>query len=209
MTWGNETGLKTLQDYSLEEATQLMNDPTYIRAIFVRDPKERFLSAYLDKVINTDYFFYYCCHRRRRKKHVEECHNQSRTMEGFLELTDKQCPNSHWGPLSKRMDPKYLPLLDFVGHLENAARDAKILLEEIGAWETYGRTGWGLHGNESIFATRSYVQHKTSNQTNDYQSRMSKHYTPETEALVEKRFAQDYAIPVYNLTMKKIDFRST
>lgn len=127
-------------------------------------------------------------------------------MEGFIELTAKQCPNSHWGPLSKRMDAKYLPLLDFVGHLETAARDARILLEEIGAWETYGRTGWGLHGNESIFATRSNVQHKTSNQTSDYQVRMAKYYTPETEAIIEERFAEDYNIPIYNLTRTKINF---
>jgi hypothetical protein len=41
--------LKYLSDYSLQEASEMMTNPEWTKAIFVRDPKERFLSAFLDK----------------------------------------------------------------------------------------------------------------------------------------------------------------
>jgi hypothetical protein len=43
----NTNGLKFLNQYSLQEATYMMNSPDYTRAIFVRDPKDRLLSAFL------------------------------------------------------------------------------------------------------------------------------------------------------------------
>jgi len=33
------------------EATAMMNDPTYKRVVFLRDPASRLLSAYLDKFV--------------------------------------------------------------------------------------------------------------------------------------------------------------
>jgi hypothetical protein len=43
-------GLKYLQAFSPRDATKMMRDPSWTRAIFLREPKQRFLSAYLDKV---------------------------------------------------------------------------------------------------------------------------------------------------------------
>jgi hypothetical protein len=106
-----------------------------------------------------------------------------------------------------RLEPKYVPLLDFVGHLESAFEDAKRLLQRVGAWEEHGKTGWGLHGNESIFQSKSYVKHKTSNITSGSKDRfLARYYTPELEEEIEKRFQGDYRTSMYNLTLKKIDF---
>jgi hypothetical protein len=214
-------------------ATHIMNSPDYTRAMFVRDPKERFLSAYLDKAVrNPEYFDRYCCRRRGPKRTLKpECRRRRGNGNGsttttnntkppyteftnFVALTRGDfCRDSHWGLQSDRVEAKYFPLLDFLGHLETAHRDAKVLLQRIGAWDDYGKSGWGLHGNESIFESTSFVLHKTRRNTtttqddDDSKSRfLAKYYTPELESEIEERYARDYERPEFNLTLKKIKF---
>jgi hypothetical protein len=50
-------------------------------------------------------------------------------------------------PLSSWIDQKFVPSLNFVGHLETAQADVRSLLEKIGAWESFGQGGWGKHGD--------------------------------------------------------------
>jgi hypothetical protein len=252
-TWGTQTGLLQLRQYqnNLTRATQLMNDPSYTRALFVRDPKERFLSAFLDKAIHTEYVDETCCRNRNRKKtkkrtttleqSQEQCRHDSRNFTTFVQMTRSSSGNSnssiygkgggggggcldpHWTPQWQRLEERYWPLLDVVGHLETAAQDAKRLLQRIGAWEDHGKTGWGHYGNESIFESTSNVQHKTTaaattvvvavaKQEEDsfYQTKknrmLAKYFTPETEAELEERFAKDYSCAQFRLPLKKIDF---
>jgi hypothetical protein len=63
-----KNGLKYLYDYSPDQADRILMDPSWTRAIFVRDPKERFLSAYLDKVISNDgkYVRVHCCPKNQQ-----------------------------------------------------------------------------------------------------------------------------------------------
>jgi hypothetical protein len=212
-TWGSDLGLPRLRSrYNVSQVTQLMNDPTYTRAIFVRDPKERFLSAYLDKALQTGYAENKCCKGKRNKKAGERCSKQIQTFSGFVDVT-RSCHDTHWMPQSTtgRLEPKFVPLLNFVGHLETAFEDAKRLLQRVGAWEEHGKTGWGLHGNESIFQSKSYVKHKTSSSTTNtsHGSKdrfLARYYTPELEKEIEKRFQDDYRTLMYNFTLKKIDF---
>jgi hypothetical protein len=207
------SGRYMMSSYTVAQATQLMNDPTYTRAIFVRDPKERFLSAYLDKGLQTEYAERHCCKGKRNKKSRRElCTKQLQTFSGFVNVT-RSCHDPHWLPQSTtgRLEPKYVPLLNFVGHLETAFEDAKRLLQHVGAWEEHGKTGWGLHGNESIFQSKSYVKHKTSNSTTTTSEAskdrfLARYYTPELEEEIEKRFRDDYRTSMYNFTLKKIDF---
>ena len=42
-----KNGLKYIHQYTLEEANEMMTSPKWTRAMFVRDPKERSLSAFL------------------------------------------------------------------------------------------------------------------------------------------------------------------
>ena len=46
----NRNGLSFLFNYEVMDALTILTSPRWTRAIFVRDPKERILSAYLDKV---------------------------------------------------------------------------------------------------------------------------------------------------------------
>ena len=93
-----------------------------------------------------------------------------------------------------------------MGHQETIGEDARALLEKLGAWETYGATGWGKDGNESFLQSRSAVRHKTTTAKDTYDSKLSKYYTPELEAKVEAMFQEDYAAAEYGLTMRKINF---
>lgn len=196
-------GLLHLNQVNRTYATEIMNSPEWTRAIVVRDPKERFLSAYLDKALhaNSSYVVGACCKTKR------DCWEQAQTFAGFFELTE-QCLDTHWRPQSQRMEPKYLPLLDFVGHMETLESDAEKLLKKIGAWEDYGAFGWGTDGTERIYQSSSSVHHATSSSKSDSSSRLAKYYTPELERVVEARYAVDYEIARFGLERRPIDFDS-
>ena len=201
-------GLRYLNDYSLQEATAMMNSPEFTRALVVRDPKERFLSAYLDKAAarNGTFVVLACCHK------TKDCRNQTQSLSGFLKLTES-CHNPHWRPQGYRLgrnSRKFVPTLDFIGHMgPTIATDVKVLLERIGAWEDYGKSGWGPYGNESIFASRndSSASHATSKSAKDsWNHLLPKYFTPEVEAAVEERYDVDYNTPEFELPLRKIDF---
>ena len=204
-TWPTDkTGLKYLFDYDVETATKLMNDPSYTRATFVRDPKERYLSAFLDKGVQTNYFSEWCCQKKPRKMRPF-CSEQASNFTYFVEET-QTCYDSHWEPQTDFITDAYSKQLNFVGHLETAERDAKALLQRIGAWEEHGQSGWGKHRNESIFQSTSNVKHKTTKSTGDSKSRLSQYFTPELEKLVEERYAHDYERSEFSLPLKKIEY---
>lgn len=188
----NENGLKYLYDYSTEEASEMMTSPQWTRAIMVRDPKERFLSSFLDKSVSNDHqhIISRCCQDK-------SCVDSAQTISGFLELCNV-CDDEHWRPQHNRLDNKFWPYIDMVGHVENAASDAKALLDKIGAWEEYGASGWGKYGNQTIFAAKDVAgagEHATWAQWQVW-----KWYTPESEAQVEKFFQGDYDNPLFNFT---------
>lgn len=49
-------GLKCICDYDDKEVEAMMLNSSWIKAAFVREPRERILSAYLNKVIEGNYF---------------------------------------------------------------------------------------------------------------------------------------------------------
>ena len=202
--YGFSNGLVYLHQLNRSYASDIMNSPDYTRAIILRDPKERLLSAYLDKVKSSNggwYFLEKCCQGQRSL-----CWDQAQTFRGFFEIA-KTCEDFHWRPQSQRVDEKYLPFLNFVGHMETIQDDAKELLTRIGAWEDFGISGWGVFGNESIFQSKSDITHWTTSQIDDSRKRLSQYYTPELEKNIEEMYAEDYMIPLFNLTKSTIDFR--
>ncbi|KAG7347225.1 sulfotransferase family protein [Nitzschia inconspicua] len=227
--------LKYLWDYSLEEANEMMTSPEWTRAIFVREPKNRLLSAFLDKAIGNDgwHVLKRCCHpviecrgidtthkdiskllevchldawdSRRNVivpqwnldipccKEAKECRETFETFEGFME-TIKICHDEHWDPQSHRMEAKYWKYINFVGHMESMKNDTRRLLEKIGAWDKWGATGWGPHGNSSIVDQSEFSQSHTTGSS----SKIYQWYTPERERLVEAFYAIDYNNPLFN-----------
>jgi hypothetical protein len=224
----------------------MLNDPCWTRAAIVRDPKDRIVSAWLDKIVKGGgKMLRPCCRRtpqeqkeqqaelefqasiasaanpltidpqvlaKKRKQYWDDACVQKgvATLGGFVQRVTEWCPDTHWNAQSKLIGKKFTSTLNFVGHLDTIADDAKALLQRIGAWEEHGVTGWGQYGNESMFATKSGVHHKTSNTTSrqedPYDHRLTKYYTPEIETMVETLYKSDYATPEFRLELRKINF---
>jgi Sulfotransferase family len=186
-------GLKYLSDYTPEEASELMTSPDWTRAMMVRDPKQRFLSAFLDKSVGN-----FHTHIIRRCCHDESCVEGAQTVAGFLQLCSV-CDDGHWRAQSLRVDYKFWPYIDFVGHVETAARDAKELLKRVGAWEEFGAIGWGKDGNSSIFGSKA-SSGSGMNHSTYAEWQVWTWYTPEVEQQVERFYQGDYENPLFNFT---------
>jgi Sulfotransferase family len=187
----NENGLLYLYNYSIEEASSMMTSPDWTRAMMVREPKQRFLSAFLDKAVGN-----FHTHIRNRCCPTDEtCIENAQTISGFVHLCTI-CDDDHWRAQHTRIDYKFWPYIDHISHVETAAKDAESLLRHIGAWEVHGESGWGEHGTHPIFA------YKGSNSAGMNHSTYAEHqvwkwYTPETEQLVERFYQADYDNPLF------------
>jgi hypothetical protein len=197
----NQSGLKRLYDYNLAEANRIMTAPDYTRAIMVRDPKERLMSVYVFKAREKDAEIgRNCCGSN------EKCISRLVSFSALAREALKECDMPDWRPQGKRMEPKYFRTLNFVGQFENAREDAQRLLERIGAWQRYGKTGWGPKGKDSIsFPTPTLEQvgrrprrRRFSNMT----ATLGLYMDYDLERLLEKFYESDYANRVLNLTMK-------
>lgn len=190
-------GLRYLYDYDLATASAMMTSPDWTRAIFVREPKERFLSAYLNKAIEDHgYVKKKCC------PHTGKCAEAAkRSPEGFLNLMHA-CDNAHWMPQSRRMEAKHWKYINFVGHQETVQRDSERLLRQVGAWEKYGSTGWGggATGNRPIFhvAAGGQGRHHATNASN--LQKMRDYIDQDLEMKLDMFYASDYAHPVLNIS---------
>lgn len=186
-----------MYDYDPATATQMMTDPTWTRAIFVRDPKVRFLSAYLDKAVtHHSYIDKKCCPT------TMTCQDPTRTSaRAFLDLA-RICHDAHWDPQHVRMEDKYWRTINFVGHMENVAADAERLLRRVGAWERYGASGWGANSTEFVFeASAGGVgrQHATR-----AQDKLKKYLQPADEVILDQWYGPDYAHPVMQIDPMQI-----
>jgi hypothetical protein len=176
----SDDGLRRLYDYTIEEASAMMSSPDYTRAIFVRDPRSRLIATYLNRVVGglsrsknvgdggeqVPYVLMACCGGPSSCNHginlpiycQRACRNETIEFSRFLSFALQGCDQPWWRPQNRQMEPRFYPLLNFVGQYENVARDAQNLLERIGAWEEFGKTGWGRSGKESIFQGTTEIQ---------------------------------------------------
>jgi hypothetical protein len=186
-------GLKYLYNYSIKEASIMMTSPEWTRAIMVRDPKMRFLSAFLDKSVgnNHKYLVEKCCPDG-------SCVRGAQSILGFLDII-KTCVDVHWRAQVDRIDAQFWPYIDSILHLENAAADAELLLKKIGAWDKYGASGWGEEGKYSIFGSKEKSVaglHATHADQQIFQW-----FTPKSEQEVESFYRDDYGHPPFQLSL--------
>ena len=182
-------------------------DPSYFSAVFLRDPVERLLSAYLDKVavqvvdgrlspkakngilahmINT----------------LPDYGNLDVSFPAFVErLTMPNATNMPWG-LGTRTDRHFrpqhlicgldrtLPYFDFVGRIDDHVYEqARAMLEQVGLWEEYGATGWRTPTG-AMFGSDAQLDSNNSHATHA-KARIGEYYTPELRKMVERGYRQD------------------
>ena len=192
------TNLLYLSDLSRTEATDLWMSPAWTKAIMVRDPKERLVAAYLNTP--REQIQKFCC---SADDNLQECSDtimnhqdkNNMTLAQFVELLDTQpsCWTSSttpWSLQSEHLERKYWSYVTHVLHWHRAAQETQQLLQGLGAWEEYGKSGWGSDGTASIFsdspgAVREVIASKVASYLNDNAS-------AGLEAKVEKLFAKDY-----------------
>jgi hypothetical protein len=224
----NQNGLTYLSDFTDQQANSMMLSKEWHKALFVRDPKERFLSAYLDKAVsNFGKHMENCCHQflNTKPEHkdisqqkydtlTDACTKQAQKgLSSFFSLI-QSCPDdAHWLPQSQRLDQKYWEYLStnnnnnkvLVGNMETKERDARVLLETVGAWNDYGTSGWGEFGNSSIFSSRStQLTHLTH-----AKHQLPWYYDVSLERQVDDYYRQDYELSILNLTNLPIPYIKT
>lgn len=194
-------GLNYLYHYEPEEAERMLTDPSWTRAIFFRDPKERLLSAYLDKVMHDHgkYVRVHCCNGNMSLNLLLQCQVPEKKLPDpllsfpdFLENVVPRCKDPHWRAQAHRLPDNYWPYVNFVGHMDHIEQDARDLLQKIGAWEDYGASGWK---SGAIFAGTASVAHATNARRKE-----NTHYTPTAKTMAERLHKIDYEHPVVSMT---------
>jgi len=211
--------LKFLDEFSVEEAQHMMTSPEWTRATFVRNPKSRILSAYLDKSIHKAHSFeiHECVSyghnlgdsdKKVAKLHEDECIARHRDFDFFLHnITKILTENRHYQPVYSLIDEKWWPWINFIGKMEYFKDDAESLLKAIKserngmtAWDRSGATGWSGMEKEGICnGTRAFLDRsrKDSHATNA-REKMQQYFTPELENIVEEHFADDLDNPYFH-----------
>ncbi len=216
----SNNGLKYLGHYSRDEQYTMMTSSDWTRAIFVRDPLERALSAYIDKELGDrgDFVKRHCCGIERWTRNVpknkpEFCrkppffpyefpiNSTNFPFESFVDQILMECKNTHWNSQYSRLQKaSNWKLINFVGKLENRMADTHLMLKQVGAFEKFGAFGWGEFGNESIFQSNR-AEHQTGSS-----NKMDQYYTPNLRKRVFEHFRGDYEL--FNFTIP-LDVEST
>ena len=179
----------------------MMKSSNYTKAIFVRHPKPRLLSAFLDKAVNhTDRFGNITCQSyARHGKDLEECIEKHEDFSFFLNnITTTLHKNVHWRSIYSRIDEKWWPFINFVGYMDTISQDTERFLQSIRsewtgmtAWDAMGKTGWSDDERDCSGGTSAFLQMRGNHHQTKARERMLSYYTPELEKVVESRYADD------------------
>jgi len=184
--------LVRLNKYGARKAYTFLTSSEWTRVIILREPKERLLSAYLNKekqdidpATKRSYFNLKCCDTKSTEM-IENCHKHKFTFSEFVNITGECAPtNYHWNPQYNEIDD--WNIINFVINFKQLANDTERMLRSLGndVWDKYGATGWGVDGNSAVF--KKNTRHSTN-----ARSVLDEYYTPELERIVERRFSKDY-----------------
>ncbi|GFH56307.1 hypothetical protein CTEN210_12783 [Chaetoceros tenuissimus] len=181
-----------IKGFPEEEVQEMLTSDEWTRATIVREPKERVLSAFLDKFVHTHEFTRFCC--RGSEEEVEFCkqNQEEKDFHYFLHRT-QDCHNEHWAPQRSFVDEKWWAMMNFVGYMDTFTKDTHSLLSSVkhqvngtSLWEDVGSAGWGPEGKTG-FMVKDEAAHATS--AHDH---LREYYTPCLEMFVKKHWATEW-----------------
>ncbi|CAC5423380.1 CHST9 [Mytilus coruscus] len=163
-------GLTNLMQFKDNEITDMMFNEAWTKAVFVREPRERILSSFLEKGLNNACMMDIC--RRPAVKSFSE----------FLTLI-KHCKDVHWSSQVKL--PRYLYKNTMIGRMPDIYTFTEKLLTKIGAWHDTVKD-W-LHSKEQLKRTRP---HATS-----AREKLFQYYNDtKTQDIIFEMYADDYEV---------------
>jgi len=203
-------GLKHLNEYPIDQAQEMMTSPDWTRALFVRNPKDRVLSAFLDKVLKhgKDFKNHECRRYGKQGYSTQYCIDNHRDFGFFLKNITTTVMNVHWQPIYDKIDGKWWPYINFIGHVQDLNEDARRLLKSLtsetdgmSAWDHWGTTGWGGDEHEcEQNHTKAFLEKNDARHETDAHEKLRKYYTPELEIFVEEHWKNDFNNPYYEFT---------
>ena len=129
------SNFKFLADYPQNESQQMMK--SYFKFLFVREPFERILSAYIDKFFNYDPAFYSLwgpdIAPTRYVSGEETSYKSIITFEEFVNFVvrlheNDEFRNEHWQTFDKLCHPCGIDY-DFIGGFENLEKEVRHVFE--------------------------------------------------------------------------------
>jgi hypothetical protein len=149
-----------LSELSLERATEILEDESWTKAVVLRDPAERLLSAYLDKFMYSPQSY---------ANDLFRPGGHGMPFDEFLGyVLDPNVDPAVPTGLHNRTDPHWRPQhmvgglasigsrLDSVGNFDSIAEWSQGLLRDVGAWDEFGATGWGPDEADAIFESNTH-----------------------------------------------------
>ncbi|GMH37421.1 hypothetical protein BSKO_05294 [Bryopsis sp. KO-2023] len=171
-----------------------LKNPNITKMAMVRNPVDRALSAYLNKILSA---------RRYRLlpegSWGEDNVAEPPTFEEFvniIESASRQSLDRHFRPQSLLCETdtvSYTKFLDF----EEREKGMKEFLESVDLWEDMGASGWGPNGTAPIFAEMENVQLVSSKirpatVSVERDEKVQQYYTPEILNKVFRIYEMDF-----------------
>ncbi|GMH37428.1 hypothetical protein BSKO_05301 [Bryopsis sp. KO-2023] len=171
-----------------------LENPNFIKMAMVRNPVDRALSAYLNKILSA----------RRYSLLPEGSWGEDKvaeppTFEEFVDIIEsapRQSLDIHFRPQSLVCETdtvSYTKFLDF----EEREKGVKKFLESVDLWEDMGASGWGPNGTAPIFAEMENVKHLSSKirpatVSVERDEKVQQYYTPEILNKVFRIYEMDF-----------------
>ncbi|CAG2240588.1 unnamed protein product [Mytilus edulis] len=174
-------GLQYLINFQDKDIISMIYNDSWTKEVFVREPRERMLSSYLDKGLNDGFIM-----------HMVNCKRTVKTFSEFLELA-KQCPNAHWE--SQVRAPKYFYMKMMIGKMADISTFKEKLLTKIGVWNETVKC-W-LDSKDSENKSRSHAQNAGDKLLQYYNN-------TKLQDVIFEMFEDDYN--VFNFERKYFDF---
>ena len=128
--------LRFLHQYRRDKAEIMLK--SYFKFVFVRQPFDRFLSAYVSKFVKWNPFFYNLAGREIIKRYRPGTHSNDKnvTFDEFVQYAIDTVPrwNEHWQTYDTLCHPCAIHY-DFIGKFENLEEEARHFLEISGISE--------------------------------------------------------------------------